>query len=83
MASIEIELDLPSDVELRGYERIEDGHAFEVSWTLPDEVACEKCGHHEESQIDLKSTFRTPDLGGIWLIPVSVLGGADQGVRKG
>jgi hypothetical protein len=27
--------------------------------------------------------FRTPDLGGIWLIPVSVLGGADQGVRKG
>ena len=27
--------------------------------------------------------LRTPDLGGIWLIPVSVLGGADQGVRKG
>lgn len=57
MASIEIELDLPPEVELRGYERIEEGHAFEVSWTLPDEVACEKCGHHEVSQIRLKNNF--------------------------
>jgi hypothetical protein len=31
----------------------------------------------------LNTKFRTPDLGGNWLIPVSVFGVADQGVRKG
>lgn len=57
MASVEIELDLPADVELRGYERIEDGHAFEVSWALPDQVACEKCGHCEDCLAHCKNTF--------------------------
>ena len=57
MTSVEIELDLPEGVEMRGYERIEDGHAFEVAWPLPDEVTCEQCGHQQAASIQCKDTF--------------------------
>ena len=57
MAKVEIDLDLPTDVELRGYERIDDGHAFEVSWPLPEKVTCEKCGCEEDTHVHFKNTF--------------------------
>ena len=44
MAVVEMELDVPDEVRIRGYERIADGHAFEVDWPLPDEVTCDKDG---------------------------------------
>ena len=44
MATIEMELDVPDGVRVCGYERIDGGHAFEVEWTLPEEITCEKCG---------------------------------------
>lgn len=47
MAQVEIDIDVPEGVQIRGYERIEDGHAFEVDWPLPEQVTCERCGHHE------------------------------------
>lgn len=52
MAAIELELDLPEGVELRGYERIGDGHAFEVSWPLPENVECECCGRSEPLRLE-------------------------------
>lgn len=54
MATIKIDLDLPEGVEVRSYERVEDGHALEVTWPLPEEVACEQCGHNEPAQIRWK-----------------------------
>lgn len=54
MASVEIELDVPDGVQIRGYERIEQGHAFEVGWALPPEVTCAGCGHHEAAQVQIK-----------------------------
>jgi len=57
MASVEIELDLPPEVELRGYERIEEGHAFEVDWSLPDMVRCEKCRRSQPAHIHWKDAF--------------------------
>jgi transposase len=55
MASVEIEIDLPEGVEVRGYERIEDGHAFEVDWSLPEEGTCEHCGHREACAVEWKT----------------------------
>jgi transposase len=43
MATVEMELDVPDAVRVCGYERVDGGHAFEVEWTLPDEIVCEKC----------------------------------------
>lgn len=43
MATVEIELDVPEGVRIRGYERVGDGHAFEVEWDLPETTTCEKC----------------------------------------
>ncbi len=43
MAVVEMELDVPEGVRVCGYERIDGGHAFEVEWTLPKEVTCNKC----------------------------------------
>lgn len=50
MASVKIELDLPEGVEVRAYERVEDGHTFEVVWSLPESVTCEKCGQTEQAR---------------------------------
>ena len=43
MATVEIELDVPEGVRIRGYERVGDGHAFEVEWDLSENTTCEKC----------------------------------------
>ena len=43
MATVEIDLDVPEGVRIRGYERVGDGHAFELDWELPESTTCEKC----------------------------------------
>lgn len=47
MATVEIDLDVPDGVTLSGYERIDDGHAFEVEWPLPETFTCERCRRSE------------------------------------
>jgi transposase len=54
MAEVTIELDTPEDVEICGYERHEDGHAFEVRWPWPEQCRCERCGQEEAARIALK-----------------------------
>jgi transposase len=49
VATVEIELDVPDGVRIRGYERVGDGHAFEVEWDLPETTTCEKCRRCEPS----------------------------------
>jgi transposase len=41
--TVEIQMDVPAGITIGEYERIEDGHAFHVSWELPDPVPCESC----------------------------------------
>ncbi|MCC7418707.1 MAG: transposase family protein [Planctomycetaceae bacterium] len=43
MATVEMDLDMPEGVKIRGFERVGDGHAFEVEWDLPETTTCEKC----------------------------------------
>ena len=57
MAEVTIEVDLPEGVRLRGYERYEEGHAFEVDWVWPEHCRCETCGQEQAAAIELKNTL--------------------------
>ncbi len=59
IATIEIEMDVPAGVTVREYERIEDGHAFHVSWELPDRLRCETCKREAPLQLLEKNKFLT------------------------
>lgn len=51
MATVEIDLDVPDGVTVSGYERIDEGHAFEVEWTLPDTFTCDRCRRSEPTRV--------------------------------
>jgi transposase len=57
MASIpvEIEVDVPEGVSLRGYERCQQAHVFEVDFELPSRCTCPKCGQESEVHSRLKN----------------------------
>ena len=54
MARITIDVDLPPEVEITGYQRYQDGHGLEVRWPLPARCRCEKCGHDDVAHIEFK-----------------------------
>jgi transposase len=67
MASVTIDVDLPPGVEITGYERVSDGHGFEVRWPLPAWCRCEQCEHEDVAHIEFKTTpqaIRDLDLWG-------------------
>ena len=67
MAMIEIEVDLPVGLSVRGYERIGEGHAFEVDWSIEASFTCDQCGRHDETQVQYGSkihVIRDLDLWG-------------------
>jgi transposase len=44
-------LDVPEGVEVRGYERIGEGHVFEVAWPLPETFTCDHCRRREPTHV--------------------------------
>jgi len=42
-ATVEIQVDVPDGITIGEYERIGQGHAFHVSWDLPERCRCETC----------------------------------------
>jgi transposase len=54
---IEITVDVPEGVSIGEYERIETGHAFHVSWPLPDTLRCETCKHARPLHVIDKAKF--------------------------
>ena len=56
-ATVEIQLDMPSGVTIGEYERIEDGHAFHVSWELPAVCRCETCKRETPLKLIEKAKF--------------------------
>ncbi len=56
MVRVNVELDLPTGVELLGYERCGEGHGFEVKFPFPDFCRCDKCGHEEPANYEYKKT---------------------------
>jgi transposase len=54
MNSVEVEVDVPEGVTIRGYERHQGAHVFEVDFELPQRCSCPKCGHESAAQIRYK-----------------------------
>lgn len=54
MASITLEMDLPEGVTVTSYERVGDGHGFEVEWPLPERCRCERCRYEEQAHLEFK-----------------------------
>jgi transposase len=42
-ATVEIQIDVPDGITVGEHERIGQGHAFHVSWDLPERCRCETC----------------------------------------
>lgn len=57
MTTIAIDMDVPDGVSVDEYERIDDGHAFHVSWQLPDHPRCETCEREAALQLLEKNKF--------------------------
>jgi transposase len=53
--AVEVEVDLPEGVRIRGYERHQGAHAFEVEFNLPSHCHCSKCGREGEPNVRYKS----------------------------
>jgi transposase len=54
MATVTIDIDLPAGVTVTHYERVGDGHGFEVAWPLPDRCRCDACHRAEPAQLEFK-----------------------------
>ena len=52
---VEVQVDVPEGVTIRGYERHRGAHAFEVDFELPQRCTCPKCGREAEAQIRYKN----------------------------
>ena len=53
--AVEVEVDLPEGVTIRGYERHQGAHVFEVDFDLPARCTCPKCQHEAETQFRPKN----------------------------
>jgi len=58
-ATITIDMDVPAGISVDEYERIDNGHAFHVSWELPQRLRCETCQHEAALQRVEKNKFLT------------------------
>lgn len=54
MASITLEMDLPAGVTVSSYQRVQDGHGFEVAWPLPERCRCQRCGVEDKAYLEWK-----------------------------
>jgi transposase len=52
---VEVEVDVPEGVTIRGYERHQSAHVFEVEFELPERCTCLKCGCETEANIRHKN----------------------------
>jgi transposase len=52
---VEVQIDVPEGVTIRGYERHRGAHVFEVEFELPERCCCPKCGCEAEAQIRYKN----------------------------
>jgi len=52
---VEVEVDVPDGVTIRGYERHRGAHVFEVDFDLPQRCTCCKCGHEAAACVRYKN----------------------------
>jgi transposase len=56
-ATIAIDVDVPAGITIDEYERVGDGHAFHVSWELPQRLRCETCKREAPLALQEKNKF--------------------------
>jgi transposase len=56
MATVTIDVDLPSGVTITAYARHGDGHGFEVSWPWPSRCRCDSCHKEEDAHLEVKDS---------------------------
>jgi transposase len=52
---VEVEVDVPEGVRIRGYERHQGAHVFEVDFDLPERCTCSKCRHEATACVRYKN----------------------------
>lgn len=55
--TVTVEIDVPAGISVDEYERIDDGHAFHVSWPFPEVCRCETCKREAALNVVEKSKF--------------------------
>ena len=53
--NVEIEVDLPDGVTVRGYERHQGAHVFEIDFELPERCVCPKCRREADANVRWKN----------------------------
>jgi transposase len=66
MTAVTIEVDLPPDLTVVAYQRHGDGHAFEISWPLPNRCRCDACRRDDEAHLEFKDTVQVVRDLDIW-----------------
>ncbi len=79
-ATFEIQVDVPDGITIGEYERIGQGHAFHVSWDLPERCRCETCQQKMPLQRVEKDKFLVIRDLDLWGQPVFDLGLQASGV---
>jgi transposase len=67
MTTITLQVDLPPGVTVTSYQRVGDGHGFEVAWPLPHRCRCDRCRREDQAYIEYKDkvqVIRDLDLWG-------------------
>jgi transposase len=64
--TVEISIDVPAGITIGEYERIDDGHAFHVSWEFPALCVCETCKREKPLNLTDKDKFRVVRDLDIW-----------------
>jgi transposase len=54
MTTITIQVELPPGVTITSYQRVGDGHGFEVAWPLPQRCCCDRCHREDKAYIEYK-----------------------------
>jgi transposase len=69
MAEVTIHVDVPEGITIAGYERLGEGHGFEVTWPLPEHCRCARCGQEEEARIEYKARVQVVRDLDVWSQP--------------
>jgi transposase len=66
MTTISIDIDLPPGVTVTGYERLGEGHGFEVAWPLPARCRCDHCRREDDARLEFKDQVQVVRDLDIW-----------------
>src|SRR4051812_8221733 len=58
MVSVTLDLDVPEGITVTSYQRVGEGHGFEVDWPWPEQRRCQRCGHEDRVRFEVSEKRR-------------------------